>query len=513
MRLKPFFIAFLLSAGLLPVGNAAEITNKIIGVGPSDQPINPYVCIQDGNGKVTYALKPGQTVDANKYSGSSSYVGATLRFGGCNDSNSYLGYLGMSVNAQHNNKISAYTPPQGVHIAYQNPAIDGNGVLTGNIHYTAINPNFNFLTAAPASNSDWSFVGINLSGLEFGKVIDPFSIPNLSVEDAKGKQSDLAETQGFVKAGMNTVRVPVSWGYLQLDGAGKGNLYQDYYDSYVKPLLETLTSAHVYAMVDLHAYMRYSQFGKEYSGCGPEGKCPDGTLVIDAKAYQDVWTKLVALMKTDPKINMDYILLDLVNEPVEVPNDAVFTIQAETIKALRQQGYQGYILVEGNAWSGLHSWLTTTWKSTDGKQTYSNATLFTRENFAKAGISDMSKILINAHQYLDSDYSGTHNKCMTDLSTTGDNGFNLNAFADYLQKNHFKAIITEFGGGTDSSSCSVAMTHFLNYLKDNAAKNKDYGFVGWTLWSAGHGWGNYNLRVTPTSYHMQVLKNYLQPQS
>jgi hypothetical protein len=59
MRLKPFFMAFLLSTGLLPVGNAAEITNKIIGVGPSDQPINPYVCIQDGNGKVTYALKPG----------------------------------------------------------------------------------------------------------------------------------------------------------------------------------------------------------------------------------------------------------------------------------------------------------------------------------------------------------------------------------------------------------------------------------------------------------------------
>ena len=52
---------------------------------------------------------------------------------------------------------------------------------------------------------------------------------------------------------------------------------------------------------------------------------------------------------------------------------------------------------------------------------------------------------------------------------------------------------------------------FLNYLKDNAAKNKDYGFIGWTIWSSGHGWGDYNLRVTPTSYQMKTMQNYLQP--
>jgi endoglucanase len=513
MSFKNLMMASLFSLGMFPAGYAANVTNQITGVGPTHAEVRPYVCIQDGNGQVTYVLKPGETVDANKYADNLYYVGATLRFGGCGESNSYLGYLGLSVNAEHSNKVSAYTPPQGVHIAYVDPAIDADGVLTGAIHYTAIQPNFQFLSAAPSSNADWIFTGINLSGLEFGKVIEPVVIPNLSQEDATGKQSDLAETQAFIKAGMNTVRVPISWGYMQLEGPGKGDLNKDYYDSYLKPLLETLTSAHVYAMVDLHAYMRYSQFGKEYSGCGAEGKCPDGTLVLDAKAYQDIWTKLYAQMKSDPKINLDYILLDLVNEPVDVPNDDVFTIQAEVIKSLRQQGYQGYILVEGNSWSGLHSWTTTTWKSTDGKQVYSNATLFTRENFVKAGVTDLSKILINAHQYLDSDYSGTHNTCLTDLTSQGDNGFNLNAFADYLQKSHLKAIVTEFSGGTDSASCSVAMTKFLNYLKDNAAKNKDYGFVGWTIWSTGHGWGGYNLRVTPTSYHMQVLKNYLQAMS
>ena len=55
------------------------------------------------------------------------------------------------------------------------------------------------------------------------------------------------------------------------------------------------------------------------------------------------------------------------------------------------------------------------------------------------------------------------------------------------------------------------MTKFVDYMKDNAAKEKDYGFVGWTIWSAGHGWGDYNLRVTPESYQKKVLDNYLRP--
>jgi endoglucanase len=305
------------------------------------------------------------------------------------------------------------------------------------------------------------------------------------------------------------MRVPLHWGYLQLDGPGKGDINADYYQAYVKPLLETLTTARVYTIVDLHAYMRYSRFGKEAAGCGVDGACPDGTLITDAKAYQDVWTKLFALMKSDPKINMNYIMLDLVNEPVGAPDDSVFTVQAQVIKSLRQQGYEGYILVEGNNWSGLHSWSTASWKSSDGRTTYTNATLFTRARFVQAGINDLSKIIINAHQYLDSDYSGTHDVCLTDLGTTGTNGFNLNAFADYLQQNQLKAMVTEFGAGRDSGTCSVAMSRFLNYLKDNAAKDKDYGFIGWTIWSAGHGWGDYNLRVKPDSYQMNVLRQYL----
>ena len=510
MKVKSLFLMPLVCLSFAQPVYAAKMINKITGVGPNGA-ISPHFCIQNGD-QFAYDLKPGEQVDGNAYSGNPYYVGGALRFGGCSTDNTYLGYVGFSVNdAQHTYAFQSYSPPEGVHIAYVNPGIQSDDSITGKIQYTSIQPNFNFLTQTPSQNLNWDFAGVNLSGLEFSKVIDPVVVPNLSAEDANGRYSDLAAMQSFLKAGMNTVRVPVSWGYLQLDGAGKGDLNLDYYNSYVKPLLETLTSARVHTIVDLHAYMRYSVFGKEYSGCGADGKCPDGTLVLDATAYQDVWTKLYALMKSDPNINMDYVMLDLVNEPVDVPDDLVFTIQAQAIKSLRQKGFDGYILVEGNAWSGLHSWLTETWKSRDGRTTYSNATLFTRENFAKAGITDLSKVIINAHQYLDSNYSGTHDDCQSNLKTTGPDGFNLNAFVDYLQQNRLKAIVTELGTGRDSASCKPALTAFLNYMKDNSAKNKDYGFIGWTIWSAGHGWGDYNLRVTPVSYHMQVMQDYLQP--
>lgn len=491
---------------------AATMTNKISGVGSSNDPISPYFCIQDANGLVTYELAYGDTIDANKYAGNDYYVGGALRFGGCSYDNTYLGYLGVSINEAHQNAISTYTPPEGVHIAYTNPAIDSAGTLTGAIEYTPIYTNFN-LPSPSSVNGTWQYAGINLSGFEFDKVINPVTAPNLSEEDQTTSHTDLAETQGFIETGANTIRMPLHWGYLQPDGPGKGDIYMNYFNSYLKPFLESTTSAKVYTIVDLHAYARYSEFGKQYAGCGASGPCPDGTLITDSAAYVDVWTKLYELIRNNPDIDTDYILIDIFNEPVDVPDVKVFSIQVDVIKALREAGFKGPILIEGNSWSGLHSWTTASWQGSDG-QTYTNANLFTRENFAKAGVTDLTNIIINAHQYLDDNYSGTSDRCQTDLSTTGPNGFNLEAFANYLRENQFNAMVTEFGGGTESTSCTKALTQFLDYLQANAAnaENNKFGFVGHTVWSAGHGWGGYNLRVKPDSYQWKTISSYLQSQ-
>jgi endoglucanase len=281
-------LLFIVCISLLQPLYAAKITNDIRGVGPKSGLVNPYFCIQNAKGEFT-PVAPGQTVDGNAASGNKTFVGGALRFGGCDpDNNPYLGYISLSVNDEHYNKFDTYSAPSGIHVTLTSPDIDAAGIITGQISYTPIDANFNLLSSEPSKNNDWDFVGVNLSGLEFGKMPDPVVVPNLSAADALGTRSDLADTQAFLKAGMNTVRVQLHWGYLQPDGAGIGDLNQDYFNSYVKPLLESLTAAHVFAIVDLHAYMRYSTFGKQYAGCGADGACPDGTLITDAKAYQDV---------------------------------------------------------------------------------------------------------------------------------------------------------------------------------------------------------------------------------
>jgi endoglucanase len=514
-KTKYFLLLFILSVSSLTfAGNRliTNITNAIGGVGDGDSEVKPYICIQNHE-SFACEVKPGGKANVYNCSGNKYYLGASLRFGGCSPENTYLGFI--NVNPQtHAVKYQSPSPTNDIHIEYSgNTMLDDDGVIAGKIQYTPIQRNFNLTPAT--LNSDWDFVGVNLSGLEFGKVIDPIVVPNLSQQDAQdgaGKYSDLAEIQAFIKAGMNTVRLPLSWGYLQLGGAGQGKLNTEYFDNYIKPTLETLTHANVNVIVDLHAYMRYSKFGKEISGCGASSRCPDGTLITDVKAYQDVWGKLYTLIKNDKNINMNFIVFDLMNEPVDLPTETVFDIETQLIKSLRQQGFQGYILVEGNSWSGLHSWMLST-KSQNGKVQYKpNGEVFTRDNFVKAGIN-LDKIIINAHQYFDSNFSGNADVCEASIGTEGENGFNLAAFLKYLKANDFKAIVTEFGTGKNAASCTKPLNDFLNYLQTNSAKNKSYGFVGWTIWSTGHGWGDYSLRVTPESYQMKdALQKYLQPQ-
>jgi endoglucanase len=485
------------------LAGASTVTNQITGVGPSDisKKINPIWCIQDESGEVTYSLAYGDSVDPYAYSANAGYAGGALRFNGCAYEDTYLGYMGLS------GSTISYESPEGVHISYKNREIDGEGNLKGAIEYTAIEPNFN-LPVPCGGNRTWEYTGVNWSGNEFGKEPAPNTIINFSEEDAATDSSDLAEMKDFTLSGLNAVRMPNHWGFLQPDGAGKGDIYANFYDSYIKPSFQSTTSAGHYTIVDLHAYFRYSEFGTQAAGCDGTGPCPDGTLTTDSAVYIDVLTKLYELMSKDPEIDMSRVLIDI-NEPVEVPDDKVFTVQVDVIKALQAAGFTGKFLVSGNFWSGLHSWTSSSWTGSDGKN-YTNANLFTRDNFIAAGIDPDASLILDTHQYLDSDYSGTHSDCLTDLSTTGTTGFNLQAYVDYLEDNQFQAMVTEFSVGSDQSTCEPALRQFLDYMQTNAVTaDKKHGFVGWQMWGAGHGWGDYEMGVTPDSYKWEIASSYL----
>lgn len=492
-----------MSLGFMGVAAANPMTDYIKGL--YDTRIvttaeNPVVCIQTPNG----SFQPwayGQTLDPNQYSGSASYFGAALRDGGCSVNNIYYGWISVAGGQMQ------YTPGPASHIQLLNGTVNGGG-LVGNLGFTPLGPTDDTLfptnsdTTSP-SDMTW-FTGFNLSGLEFSTSPNNSVIPNLSAADEVTTNSDLKDTATFLNQGANIIRLPIRWAYVQPEGPGN-TLFDPtgYLKNIVLPTLETITSHNYYVILDLHSYMHYATVGTQVAGCGgPDHLCPDGTLDNTPANYVNVWSQIWQTIQNDPNIKTDHLLFDLVNEPTDqngqLTAQDVFNMETAVIKQLQTENFPGYYLVEGVNWSGLHSW----------KQS-GNAAVFTRQNFINAGINNFNNIIINVHQYLDSNYSGTHNSCLQNITTTGPNGFNLQSFVNYLQRNQFKAIVTEFGVGSNQQSCSTPLNAFLTYLSNNSySVSKGYGFVGWTVWSTGHGWGNYNLRVRPNDWKDSILENY-----
>lgn len=509
--LLPALILFIFQASFAAEQRSLTLTNNLKGVGISNTPDyqSVIICVDkiDGNQmNPDYAIKYGDSYPLSY----SSWIGLAFRLNGCDaTSDPYLGYYKLQ---NPPTTLQPSTTNNQLLVQFNNLAINNAGVISGSLQYSKIPTNTQLPN--PSTPKTWKYVGFNLSGLEFSEWLDPTVVPNLSSTCSTPASCDIQDTSAFINAGMNTVRVPVRWGYLQPGGTpGEAAIDLNYFSNFVTPVLESLTKAGIYTIVDLHAYMRYVQPGTGCAGfCpGQTGSEPNGTPISSATPLVGVWSNLYTAISSDKNIDMNYIIFDLMNEPVTVTAQQAFDYQSAVIKALSQKGYNGIFLIEGTGWTGLHAW-----SLPNPDNTPNNAEVFTAKNISGIGY-DPSKIIINVHQYLDSNFSGTQNICNADLTSTGVNGYNLQAFTDWLKEQKLTAIVTEFGAGIANGpsgqmdpSCKAALNAFMQYLQSNAvSENNPYGFIGWTIWSTGHGWGNYNLRVTPTSDQMTILQNYL----
>jgi endoglucanase len=66
--------------------------------------------------------------------------------------------------------------------------------------------------------------------------------------------------------------------------------------------------------------------------------------------------------------------------------------------------------------------------------------------------------VFNVHQYLDSDFTGTHTEC------AANNVDAFNQLADWLRTNGRKAMVTETGGG-NTASCAAMFCQQLDAIK------------------------------------------------
>lgn len=280
----------------------------------------------------------------------------------------------------------------------------------------------------------------------------------------------VASVTYFKNKGMNTVRLPFLWERLQptlnqgFDGAEMGRLAN---------FVGQVTSTGVTVILDPHNYARY------------RGNLIGSSAVPNA-AFADFWTRLATQFKDNDKV-----VFGLMNEPHTMSTEQWVSAANAGIAAIRATGAKQVITVPGNAWTGAHSW------SQDFYGT-PNATAF--KNIVDPG----KNMVVEVHQYLDSDSSGTVETC-----TSGTIGAErLAAFTSWARTNGYRAFLGEFGGAPNAT-CHQAIDGMLSHLENNSDV-----WVGWTWWAAGPWWGNYPYSIEPSGTtdkpQMTVLSQHLQ---
>ncbi len=301
--------------------------------------------------------------------------------------------------------------------------------------------------------------GTTLSGAEFGDS----RLPGTYGTDYTYPTT--AEVDYFVGKGMTALRVPFRWERLQqsakaaLDASELARL--DAFVTYA-------TSRGASVILDPHNYARY--FGRVI-----------GSDVGD-DVLADFWSKVAAHYARNSRV-----VFALMNEPHDLPTEQWARAAQAAIDAIRATGAANLILVPGVEWTGAHSW-TESWYGTPNAQALL-AIRDAKDNFA-----------FEVHQYLDSDFSGTHADCTS--KTIGSQS--MRAFTDWLKKNGRRGFLGEFGGGANAT-CFAAVEDQLAFIEANASV-----YLGWSWWAAGPWWGNYFLSIEPGSGGAQQMMPILE---
>ena len=313
--------------------------------------------------------------------------------------------------------------------------------------------------------------GVNLSGAEAGQGEDfmtklGFWIP--SYQDAVP----------YLKGGANTVRFPIRWSYITTSNE-PGAYLDAVYDEVADMLKNNVT-----VILDLHNYMRIFPVGSPTTGGGgPAPVSPDQMKQI----WTQIATKFKGLAEQYNGLNgqSNQLIFEVMNEPNTMNTSTVIANNNAGIAAIRAVGITNLLLVEGNGWSGLHSWSEQT-----GQDGGVNA-----DSMVPGKIIDPdNNWAVAVHQYFDTKgpYSGVGTTCVDNKTFIND--LQMDAFVQYLHTNHLRAVIDEFGVPTTPDNAPVCKDDVATLLTDanqNATPLHDQsagGFIGWTAWQGGHGY-------------------------
>ncbi|KAF8750722.1 Cellulase (glycosyl hydrolase family 5) [Rhizoctonia solani] len=222
------------------------------------------------------------------------------------------------------------------------------------------------------------------------------------------------------------------------------------YFGYFKEAIDYITlTKGAYAILDAHNYMRYNNPSQQPFTGSIIGDTSDMKAATTAQ-FQAFWNQLANRFKSNEKVMYHAYLSRVCQQSSRHQRHP-----CDRRKAADPCSW--------NDWTGGHSWT--------GHVNASSEYMYKLNDPAK-------NLAIEVHEYLDSDYSGTHAEC------TQPGPSNLAAFTAWLKKHSLRAILAETGGG-QNANCFAQIREMLDYL----AANDEY--IGWTAWAAGPLWGNF----------------------
>ncbi len=291
------------------------------------------------------------------------------------------------------------------------------------------------------------YKGINLSGAEYAGCAKAGA--RYGYDYIYPSNADL---DAFLALGVNTFRLPFCWERLQPALMGSLDAAEL---SRIDAVVKHITDANANIVLDLHNYARYGSTVLAASG------------TVTKTQLANVWQQIATHYRSNNKV-----IFGLMNEPHDITSELWLDAANAAISSIRSTGATNLVLVPGVAWTGAHSWTSTSYGT-------SNAVSMVK-------ITDSAhNFAYEVHQYFDSDSSGTSSTCVdVNIGVT-----RIAAFSAWARTNHVKGFLGEFGGGRNDV-CYSAVSNLLE-----AITNDPDVWAGWTYWSAGAWQPNYMFNI------------------
>jgi len=305
------------------------------------------------------------------------------------------------------------------------------------------------------------YAGVNESGGEFGVFgVKGQGLPGrFGVDFAFTNQTTVntfvdQEKINFFRVTFLMERmVPVSFGL-----GSKFN--ETYFSEYADSINHITLTKGAYALIDPHNYMRYNDPSSQPNSGSVIGNTTDPTAATTAQ-FGKFWGELASRFRSNPNV-----VFGINNEPHDMPTQLILENNQAAINAIRAAGARQLILAPGNGFTGGHSWTQTTGSANNAPSS----------DFLNKMVDPLHNTAIDIHEYLDEDFSGSHDVC----SQPGPS--NLANLTTWLQENKLKAVVSEFGGA-NNQNCFDFIDDMLTYLSENDV------YIGWSAWAAGPIWG------------------------